>query len=82
MDEPTDFQSVTGKGAYATVNNEVIYVGSLKWITSLVALEPQITQEAQRMQALGHLGNRRSDNVKKIGVLVLRIRCAQRVKKF
>lgn len=54
VSEPTDFQSVTGKGAYATVNDEVIYVGSLTWITSLVALEPQITQEAQRMQELGH----------------------------
>ena len=29
-----DFQSVTGKGAYATVEHEIIYVGNIEWLVA------------------------------------------------
>lgn len=37
--EAVDFQSVTGKGAYATVDGEVIYVGSISWLKSRINLD-------------------------------------------
>lgn len=52
--EPQDFQSVTGKGAYGTVNGETVYVGSLKWIASLVKLDATVQAQAKEMQELGH----------------------------
>lgn len=32
--QASDFQSVTGKGAYATVNDEKVFVGSIDWLIS------------------------------------------------
>lgn len=36
------FQSVTGKGAYASVNEEMIYVGSVKWIVTIAKIPEQL----------------------------------------
>ncbi|GLC89432.1 heavy metal translocating P-type ATPase [Lysinibacillus piscis] len=50
---PTDFQSVTGKGAYAVVEGQTIYVGSLKWIASLVAVDDEMQEQVQLLQTQG-----------------------------
>ena len=42
---PTDFQSVTGKGAYATVDGQKISVGSLKWIATLTTVDEMTKNE-------------------------------------
>lgn len=50
---PTDFQSVTGKGAYATVDGQIIYVGSLKWIATLVTVDEMIKEQVKKLQQQG-----------------------------
>ena len=41
----TEFQSVTGKGAYATIEGQQIFVGSIDWINELVPLEQNVRQQ-------------------------------------
>lgn len=50
---PTNFQSVTGKGAYATVDNQIIYVGSMKWATSLISVDQNIESQVKNLQEQG-----------------------------
>lgn len=50
---PTNFQSVTGKGAYATVDNQIIYVGSMKWATSLTSVDQNIESQVKNLQEQG-----------------------------
>jgi len=50
---PTDFQSVTGKGAYATVDDQIIYVGSLKWIATLTTVDEMIQEQVHKLQQQG-----------------------------
>lgn len=50
---PTDFQSVTGKGAYATVDDQIIYVGSLKWIATLTTVDEMIKDQVYHLQQQG-----------------------------
>lgn len=50
---PTNFQSVTGKGAYATVDNQIIYVGSMKWATSLTSVDQSIESQVKNLQEQG-----------------------------
>ena len=50
---PTDFQSVTGKGAYATVDGQKVSVGSLKWIATLTTVDEMIKERANQLQAQG-----------------------------
>ncbi|PJO40699.1 heavy metal translocating P-type ATPase, partial [Lysinibacillus xylanilyticus] len=50
---PTDFQSVTGKGAYATVDGQTIYVGSLKWIATLTTVDEMIEEQVKKLQQQG-----------------------------
>lgn len=50
---PTDFQSVTGKGAYATVDGQIIYVGSLKWIATLTTVDEMIKEQVHKLQQQG-----------------------------
>ncbi|MDD1502300.1 heavy metal translocating P-type ATPase [Lysinibacillus sp. CNPSo 3705] len=51
--KPTDFQSVTGKGAYATVDGQIIYVGSLKWIATLTTVDEMIKEQVEKLQQQG-----------------------------
>ncbi len=44
---PYDFQSVTGKGAYATIAGEKVYVGSIHWIKEFVSLQKFESQVEQ-----------------------------------
>ena len=50
---PTDFQSVTGKGAYATVEGQKVSVGSLKWIATLTVVDEVTKERANQLQAQG-----------------------------
>ncbi|WP_336046534.1 heavy metal translocating P-type ATPase [Solibacillus ferritrahens] len=52
--DAVDFQSVTGKGAYASVNGEVIYVGSVKWIQSIVPISKYLLQKVEQHASSGH----------------------------
>lgn len=49
-----NFQSVTGKGAYATVKDEIIYVGSVSWIASLVAIPQNLSKAIEEQASNGH----------------------------
>lgn len=51
--EAQDFQSITGKGAFATVNGEQVFVGSLKWIMENIDLEADIITTARQLQLQG-----------------------------
>ncbi len=50
---PTEFQSVTGKGAYATVDNHIIYVGSMAWMATLATVDKSIENQVQQLQKQG-----------------------------
>lgn len=49
----TNFQSVTGKGAYADVDGETIYVGSAKWIATIASLPEEFQQKIEQWAVLG-----------------------------
>lgn len=49
-----NFQSVTGKGAYATVKDEIIYVGSVSWIESIVAIPQNLSKAIEEHASNGH----------------------------
>lgn len=49
----TDFQSVTGKGAYATVDNQQIFVGSVQWIQEMMEIPTIILKEIESLQCEG-----------------------------
>lgn len=51
--ENTHFQSVTGKGAYATVQGQVISVGSVAWISSLIDINENIQQQVATLATQG-----------------------------
>lgn len=48
-----DFQSVTGKGAYATVDGQKVAVGSVKWISSIATIQPSILAKIEEFAAQG-----------------------------
>lgn len=52
--EPSDFQSVTGKGAFATVNNVTTYVGSVSWIAELAKVPNESLATAKGLQQQGN----------------------------
>ena len=63
------FQSVTGKGAYATVDGEVIYVGSSSWIESMVVI-PEALQVAIKQHASnGHSVIVAANDTKVLGII-------------
>lgn len=50
---PTDFQSVTGKGAFATVDQQITYVGSMKWASTLGSIDKNIDNQVKKLQEQG-----------------------------
>ena len=48
-----EFQSITGKGAYGTVDGQKIYVGSVSWIKSIVPVQQDILEEIKRLASKG-----------------------------
>ncbi|MCG7436326.1 cadmium-translocating P-type ATPase [Lysinibacillus fusiformis] len=50
---PTEFQSVTGKGAFATVDQQIIYVGSMKWVSTLAFIDKNIENQVKKLQEQG-----------------------------
>lgn len=51
--EVSNFQSVTGKGAYADIDGELIHVGSVLWASELTELPDDMKQEAVKLQQAG-----------------------------
>lgn len=51
--EPVNFQSVTGKGAYAVVDGIKVSVGSIEWIETEVLLDPDVKQYAEQLARQG-----------------------------
>ncbi|HWI50214.1 MAG TPA: heavy metal translocating P-type ATPase [Rummeliibacillus sp.] len=53
IEKGIDFQSVTGKGAYATVNHQQIFVGSVQWIQELTEIPKAMLKEVESLQYEG-----------------------------
>ncbi|MHC8515357.1 heavy metal translocating P-type ATPase [Sporosarcina sp. ITBMC105] len=51
--EVSNFQSVTGKGAYADVDGELIHVGSVLWASEITELPDDMKQHAVKLQQAG-----------------------------
>lgn len=68
---PTDFQSVTGKGAYATVDNQIIYVGSMKWATTLTSVDKNIESQVKNLQEQGKTVVAAVSNNQLIGLIAI-----------
>lgn len=51
--EMTNFQSVTGKGAYAEVDGALVHVGSVHWASELTELPEEMKQQAMKLQQSG-----------------------------
>jgi len=49
----SNFQSVTGKGAYAEIDGMTTYIGSLSWAQELSSLPEDILQQAESLQRQG-----------------------------
>lgn len=49
----SNFQSVTGKGAYAEIDGMTTYIGSLSWAQELSSLSEDILQQAASLQRQG-----------------------------
>jgi len=49
----TNFQSVTGKGAYAEIDGMTTYIGSLSWAQELSSLPDAMLQQATSLQRQG-----------------------------
>lgn len=50
---PLDFQSVTGKGAYATVDETKVYVGSIQWIETMITINENIKASVEKFAEHG-----------------------------
>ena len=51
--EAQQFNSVTGKGAYATYKHQQIAIGSLSWAEELTTVDTEVMQRARQMQSDG-----------------------------
>lgn len=65
------FQSVTGKGAYATVDGETIYVGSVNWIESIVTVTPSLLKKVEQLAMNGQSVIMAATDQQVIGVLAI-----------
>ncbi len=64
-----EFQSVTGKGAYGTVQGEVIYAGSVPWIQSIVTVSQQLLKTIDQLASNGHSVILAANNERVLGIL-------------
>ncbi|MCT6925533.1 heavy metal translocating P-type ATPase [Metasolibacillus sp.] len=69
--QASDFQSVTGKGAYATVDGQQIAVGSVKWIASIAGISEELIQQIDKLAAEGQSVIVAARNNECIGVLAI-----------
>lgn len=67
----TDFQSVTGKGAYATIDGQIIYVGSKAWISSMTKISKNLEQKIETLAAQGKSVIVAARNNECIGILAI-----------
>jgi len=51
--EVLNFQSVTGKGAYADIEGQRIFVGSIRWVQEMTTLPAAVLLKATELQQLG-----------------------------
>lgn len=51
--DASNFQSITGKGAYAEIEGVITYIGSLSWAQELSSLPEQMLQQAATLQQQG-----------------------------
>ena len=51
--DATNFQSVTGKGAYAEIDGVTTYIGSVRWAQELSSLPEKALQHATELQRAG-----------------------------
>ncbi|KAA0948448.1 cadmium-translocating P-type ATPase [Sporosarcina sp. ANT_H38] len=51
--DASNFQSITGKGAYAEIEGVITYIGSLSWAQELSSLPEQMLQQAVTLQQQG-----------------------------
>lgn len=69
---PTEnFQSVTGKGAYATVDGDIIYVGSVSWINSLVTISEHSMTRIKNLSSKGYSVIVAASTTQVIGVIAI-----------
>ncbi len=66
-----NFQSVTGKGTYATVNNATIYVGSVSWIQSFITVSEKLVQEIEQLASNGQSVIAVANEKQVIGILTI-----------
>lgn len=66
-----NFQSVTGKGAYATVDNQKVYVGSVAWIQSLVPVSEQLRAEITKHASEGRSVIVAANEEKVLGIIAI-----------
>ncbi|WP_431028242.1 heavy metal translocating P-type ATPase [Lysinibacillus sp. LZ02] len=69
--EPVEFNSVTGKGAYATVEGEKIYVGSLNWIEEMIPINTDIKEQATQFAREGKSVIAAASNTRFLGILAI-----------
>lgn len=67
--EINGFQSVTGKGAYAIINDEKVLVGSLQWIRETAILDEISTATADKLQQQGKTVIAVSRNGELLGIM-------------
>ncbi|MER2037767.1 MAG: heavy metal translocating P-type ATPase [Solibacillus sp.] len=66
-----DFQSVTGKGAYATVDGLKIYVGSVSWIKTIVPVQQDIIEEIKQLASKGQSVIVAANDEQVLGILAI-----------
>lgn len=53
LGEVVDFQSVTGKGAYGTVEGKKVSIGSISWVQSITAIPEEELKKVTNLQSEG-----------------------------
>lgn len=66
-----NFQSVTGKGAYADVAEETIYVGSAKWMAERVAVSQSLQQRVSELALLGQSVIMAANDKEVLGIIAI-----------
>ncbi|MFF5996238.1 heavy metal translocating P-type ATPase [Lysinibacillus sp. KU-BSD001] len=69
--EPVEFRSVTGKGAYAIVEGEKIYVGSLNWIEEMIPINADMKKQATQFAREGKSVIAAASNKRFLGILAI-----------
>lgn len=66
-----NFQSVTGKGAYGSVDGQKVYVGSVNWIQTLVPISEKLHQTIEKLASEGKSVIMAANETELLGVLAI-----------